>query len=242
MRAKIHPAIRRIVWLIILIGAIAALSAMIGFVFNLGPGITLPFTRTALDIGWLLVFGFIWLAIGLMLLWWLRPVTGESDESNNVQRLEAQFMQSQMALDARLADVDARVLGFASQLDGLRSLGGRLSDVEKAVQGMTGRLEELGDVSNRLHELERQPGGLHATTRDTPAHRDDAGEISQRLHDLDSELDNLATTIQDAHRRIDKLGDVNTRLDNLESQLDALYVTLQDVHRRIDGLEQGSNR
>jgi DNA repair ATPase RecN len=242
MRASIHPAIRRIVWLIIIIGAIATLIAAICFLFNLGPGITLPFTRTALDIGWLFVFGLMWLVVGLILLWWLRPVTGESDESNNVQQFEEQFMQSQMAQDAHLADIDARVKGFASQMDSLRSLSAHLSDVGKVVQGITARLEGLSDVSNRLHELERRSGGPPATVKDTPAHSDDAGEISQRLHDLDSEIDNLATTIQDAHRRIDNLGDVNGRLDDLESQLDALYVTLQDAHRRIDGLEQGNNR
>lgn len=232
MRASVHPAIRRIVWLIILIGAIATLSAVIGFLFNLGPGITLPFTRTALDMGWLLVFGLMWLVIGLMLFWWLRPVTGELGEVNTVQRVEAQFLQSQTAQDARLADIDAR----------LKGLSAGLSDVESVVQNVAARLEAWGDVSNRLHEVEARSGGPQGTVNDTRAQGADAGESSQRLHDLDSELGNLATTIQDAHRRIDHLGDVNTRLDGLESQLDALYVTLQDAHRRIDALEQGDNR
>jgi uncharacterized membrane protein YccC len=214
MRANIHPAIRRIVWLIILIGALADVIAAIAFLFNLGPGITLPFTKAALDVGWLFVFGFMWLAVGILLLWWLRPVTGVTDESDNVQRLEAQFRQFQAAQDARLADLDTRLTGLASQLDRLGDLGVRLSGVEKLAQGMRARLERL----------------------------DDAGAISQRPHDLDSELGSLATTLQDAHRRIDSLGDVNARLDELASQLDALYVTVQDAHRRIDGLEQRSNR
>jgi hypothetical protein len=197
MRASIHPAIRRIVWLIILIGASAVLGAGISFLFNLGPGITLPFTKAALDAGWLFVFGFMWLAIGLLLLWWLRPVPGVFDESNNAQHLEAQLRQSQTA-----------------QLDSLSSFSARLSDVEKAIQGISARLEAQGDAganSQRPHDLDSELGSLATTIQDAHRRIDSLGDVNARLDNLESQLDALYVTLQDTHRRIDGLEQGNNR-------------------------------
>ena len=217
MPTDIHPGGRRIVGLIIVIGAGAVLIALVYTLFNLGSGVTLPFARTPLDIGWLLAFGLMWLIVGVLLWWWLRPGSGASDPGETLQQLEkrlTQFQQLQTAQtthEGRLAELDHRLQGFDDKLE---NLSARLADLDKAFQRLSVRLERLD-------------------TADTP------GMTGNRALDLDHEVDNLATSIHDAHTRLDSLSDVNSRLDDLTSQVDSLYVTLQDVHQRLDGIEEG---
>src|SRR5712691_5402971 len=64
MRTEIHPAVRRITWLMIVVGAGTTLVSIVYLLFNLGPGVMLPFTKTALDTGWLAIFGLLWLGPG----------------------------------------------------------------------------------------------------------------------------------------------------------------------------------
>ncbi len=238
MRAEIHPAARRLTWLIIVIGAVAALIAAFYLVFNPGSGIALPFTRTALDVGWLLVFGAMWLVVGVVMLWWLRPTAGPGTEGSSAREFGDQVAPVQMAQDAHFEQIDARIKSLTSQIEDLNRSTARLDDLERTVEGISARLAGLEDLSSRLNGLERQVNSSHVTAQDQAAHALGGKEP----HDLDAELGSLATAIQDAHARIDNLGDVATSLRDLESQLDALYVTLQDMHRRIDGLEQIDSR
>src|SRR3989442_184257 len=108
MRSDVHPAARRITWLMIIVGAIAVLIAFAYWLFNVGPGVMLPFTRTAFDVGWLFMFGLLWLAVGLLFLWWLRPTAGESEGSEHIRLPAKQTAQFEAALDPRLADINAR--------------------------------------------------------------------------------------------------------------------------------------
>ncbi len=224
MRAELHPAARRITWLIIVIGAIAALVAVVYLLFNLGPGITLPFTRTALDTGWLLIFGLMWFVLGLMLLWWLRPLPHDAEHGQSDAKQVAPFQAEQAR---HLTDLGTRINGLESQIE---TIGGRLNSLESAIQSISERLGKLDDVRR-----------LRATTNEKSAGGGGSDEVTSSLRDLDSELGSLATSIQDAHTRIDSLGDVSSRLHEVESQLDALYVTLQEAHRRLDSLEQVEN-
>ncbi len=218
MRAEIHPAARRITWLTVIIGAVAVITAILYLLLNLGPGIALPFTRTLLDTGWLLIFGLLWLVVGVLMLWWLRPVSTEVND--NGRQFDQQLAQIQTAQNAQISEINTLLKRQDSQLE---QMSARLTDLEKALKGI--QLEVQNEASKP-----------RATVKDSLAET-----AANHLRDLDNELGSLATTIQDAHTRLDTLGDVNSRLHELETQLDDLYVTLQDAHRRIDGLEQVSN-
>ncbi len=189
----------------------ATLVALALGVFNSGAGITLPLTRTALDNGWLLVFGLMWLIVGIILLVWVRP-TSDADEP--LQHLEKRLIEFQSAQEQRGTDLHSHLRRLENRLEGmnnlaaLNSFGERLADLEKAVKRIAAQVEGI----------------------------DSAGSP-----DVSHELDNLATTLQDAHTRLDSLGDVNSRLDDMTSQVDALYVTLQDIHQRLDVIEGRGN-
>src|SRR5712691_5563943 len=123
MRTEIHPAVRRITWLMIVVGAGTTLVSIVYLLFNLGPGVMLPFTKTALDTGWLAIFGLLWLVSGVLLLWWLRP--GES----------------RIAEDGKLPNKQ-----IIENIDGLTR---RLSSIEETLQLLSTRSEEWAGLPDR---------------------------------------------------------------------------------------------
>jgi prefoldin subunit 5 len=212
MRTEIHPAVRRITWLMIVIGAGATLVAVSYFLFNLGPGVMLPFTKTALDAGWLAIFGLLWLVSGVLLLWWLRP------EGPSIARTELS-PNKQMA-------------------ENIQDLMKRLSSMEETVQRLNTQIGDSGDLADRMTKFDQaleQQKRFVAASKQAPVNGSDS-----RV--LDHELDNLGTALQDVNKRLDKVDDVANRVHDLDTQLDALYVTLHDVHQRIDSLEQTVSR
>lgn len=220
MRPGVDSVSRRLIWLIIAIGALASLGALLNGLFTSGSGISLPFTRTPLDGGWLFVFGLMWLIVGVTLFFWVRPVALQTDADEPLHELEnlleKRFAEFQSAQELRLTELQAQVKRLEAQLasqhnnptvtDTLDSIGKRLAALESSVERTNSRIERIS-VAN-------------------------AGALN-----VDHELGNLATTLQDVHERLDNLSDVHSRLDDLTSQVDALYVTLQDIHHRLDVIE-----
>ncbi|MEP7288769.1 MAG: hypothetical protein ABI947_23705 [Chloroflexota bacterium] len=181
MRTTIHPAARRIVWLIITIGAVATLVAIVYILFNLGSGITLPFMRTALDIGWLFVFGVMWLIVGLILWWWLRPIPGLSDDAETIQQWQA-------ALNKRLTELETR-----------------LNTPQPIIQ----TTPDAAEIIKRLDSLDKEVDSLATTIQDAHVRLNSLDDVTSQLHDLDTQLDSLYVTLQDVHRRIDSLEQAN---------------------------------
>ncbi len=190
MRIEIHPAARRITWLIIVSGGLAALIAIYFLVFNPGPGISLPITRTALDAGWLLILGLAWFVIGLLMLRWLRPtgsIVAPADEKTR-----------QLADLDTLNTLDARIRSLETQISATET---RLSSLERTLQIVQPR----GKTANPQRDLDNELGSLATAIRDLHTRLDDLGDVNHRLHDLESQLDQMYVTLQDAHRRLDEI-------------------------------------
>ncbi len=175
MRTEIHPAARHITWLVIVVGGITALVGLAYLVFNLGPGISLPFTRTALDAGWLLVFGLMWFVVGLVMLRWLRPTSPATvltdDRARKIDEIEI-----------RLQNLETRLTALEHTLPKVRM-----------------------DTGPDPRDLDNELGSLATTIQDAHTRLDDLGDVNHRLHDLESQLDQLYVTLQDAHRRLDEI-------------------------------------
>jgi hypothetical protein len=211
MRAEIHPAARRITWLVIAIGALAVIIASIYFLFNLGAGIALPFTRTPLDVGWLLIVGLLWFAVGLIMLWWLRPVADQI-ERDNAQPITQPAAPMQPVDDTRL---DSSIANLGQQIE---QLGARLNDVDQQVTSVQERLKTSPTASsvqakdgNPLRDLDNELGSLATAIQDAHTRLDGFGDVHDRLSELESQLDALYVTLQDAHRRLDSLEQVSSR-------------------------------
>jgi uncharacterized membrane protein len=211
MRTDIHPAARRITWLIILVGGLVTFVALVYLLFNPGTGVAIPFARTTLDIGWLLIFGLMWFVIGLMLLRWLRPVAAGAADSEISQQLEKKFAQFQTTQDARLADLDARAKTLGGQLE---RMDARLRDLETQLNSAQAGLREKitrSSASSEARDLDNELGSLATAIQDAHTRLDDLGDVSSRLYDLASQLDTLYVTVQDAHRRIDAIEQASHR-------------------------------
>src|SRR5262249_41555816 len=129
MRTEIHPAARRITWLMIVIGAGATLVSIVYGLFNLGPGVMLPFTKTPLDTGWLAIFGLLWLVSRVLLLWWLRP------EEMIAARAEPSRDKQITAIESRLQKLEAQV-----------------GTQDTTIQNLKTWFDELGESTNGMVE------------------------------------------------------------------------------------------
>ncbi len=166
MQTRLHPAVRQIAWLVVVIGLVATLIAAITLLFKLGPGIVLPLTTSPLDAGWLLIFGLLWLITGAFILVWMQPETGAVDDYNS------RFAQH----ETRLTDLDKALQAIqtrldtlerpANQTDPLRELTLELDNMGAAIQDMQRRLDDVRGVNAQIDDLKSQLEALYVTLQD----------------------------------------------------------------------------
>jgi hypothetical protein len=176
MQANIHPATRRIAWLVVVVGAAATCASVIYSRLNLGQGILLPFTGSPLDSGWLFVFGLLWLVTGVLALWWLRPSAEDGVASPDINRLAQ--------TEARLVVLEKAIQAISPKL--------------KTPNGSV-------NPPDQLHELNLELDSLGTSIQDIHRRLDELRDVNARLDELALQLDALYITVQDAHKRIDDL-------------------------------------
>jgi hypothetical protein len=168
----IHPAARRMAWLVVIVGAVATSIAAIYSRLDLGQGIVLPFTKSALDSGWLFVFGLLWLITGVLALWWLRPATVQSDDANRLPQYDSRLI----ALEKAIQTINTRLKAPNSVVgpsDSLHELNLELDNLGTSIQEVHRRLDDLGDVNSRLDDLASQLDAMYITVQDAHKRIDD---------------------------------------------------------------------
>lgn len=245
---------RRIAWLIFFVGILVVVASVGLALVASNASNPRRLDQALREVGGLIAVGGLWVVVGMVLLWWMRSLPQENDESH--QKPERQLAEIQTAYEARFAALEARLDPIANIAVELAARVSTLSVPETAPETLSkridalqqelhSRLDPLGDLNSRAAKLDETLIALH-TDVDHLRHRlDQWDDQTDRLEnapastrELDAELSTLSTGIQDAHKRLDRLGDAANRVQWLEKQLDGLYVTLQDLHRRIDGLEK----
>ncbi len=161
MQTRLHPATRRLAWLMVVVGVGVTVLSGIALLSNADSGIVLPFTKSALDAGWLFIFGLAWLVTGILALWWLRPTTGEPDYEARLIALEKAVQKISTRLEAWQAAPNSP--------DQLHKLDLELDGFGTTLQDTNRRLDELSDVNTRLDDLASQLDALYVTVDD--AHR-----------------------------------------------------------------------
>ncbi|SRR5258706_11603862 len=168
MGTNMHPATRRIMWLIIAIGIITVLAAVIMPFLKIGnpQDSTAPF-----------ILGSLWIIVGILLMRWLRPIAEEADETDTI-------VDSLNHINARLDAMEKTLHGLQAQPEGPNAMITRLDhEVENlatTVQDAHKRLDSLGDVNSRLNELETQLDSLYVTLHDTHKRIDDLEQAGNR--------------------------------------------------------------
>src|SRR5262249_20048389 len=99
MRTDMHPATRRIVWLIIAIGTITVLAAILMPIFS---------AANPLDSTTPIILGLLWIIVGILLMRWLRPMAEEADETDNV-------VDSLHKINLRLDAMEKAIQGIQAQ-------------------------------------------------------------------------------------------------------------------------------
>jgi hypothetical protein len=201
MQSGMYPFARRLTWLIIVVGGVAVFISMVYLLVKPDTGIVLPITRTALDAGWMLVGGLVWLGLGAIILSWLKA---DRDNSATSQPI------TQTAID------DTRLNELATRVQNLDT---RLADLVTTVQHMNTQLASVAgpskpkaitDPALNRGDLDHELGTLTTLIQEAHARLDKFDGIDSRVHDLDSQLDSLYVTLQDIHHRIDSLEEANT--------------------------------
>jgi hypothetical protein len=171
----IHPAARRMAWLVVIVGAVATSTAAIYSRLDLGQGIVLPFTKSALDSGWLFVFGLLWLITGVLALWWLRPAAVQSDDANRLPQYDSRLI----ALEKAIQTINTRLKAPNSVVgpsDSLHELNLELDNLGTSIQDVHRRLDDLGDVNSRLDDLASQLDAMYITVQDAHKRIDDLAQ------------------------------------------------------------------
>lgn len=173
----LHPAARRMAWLLVIVGAAATVTSLIYTRLDMSQQIALPFTKTPLDSGWLFIFGLLWLITGVLALWWLRPSASVGSEAENP-----------------LAHFEARLTALEKTLQTMRT--------PLKTPATSPKTTLLDDP---LHELNLELDNLGTSIQEVHRRLDDLRDVNSRLDDLASQLDAIYITVQDAHKRIDDL-------------------------------------
>ena len=193
MQSGTYVFTRRLTWLIIIVGGGAVLISIVYLLARPDTEIVLPITRTALDAGWFLVAGLIWLGIGVVIRWWL---PADSDNSANVQPI------NQAAIDNRLNELANRVASLDTRQDDLaitvQNLNAQLSSTTNR-----SKPQVIDDSALSRADLDHELGTLTTLAQDAHGRIDKLDGVDSRLHDLESQLDALYVTLQDIHQRID---------------------------------------
>jgi predicted flap endonuclease-1-like 5' DNA nuclease len=211
MRTVQNPA-RRIAWLIILLGAVALVGGLLWRALNPeSPGISLPFTRTVFDAGWLIWAGLGWLVVGGLLRGSLNAMPGKSaQEANTRVTIDTAIREARAAADLRLNDLDARVRSLDST-DRLTLLEQRLTDLEaaRAARPLDTR---SSDLDERFHDLNGRLVALNSRI-------DGLGHVQGRLDGHDRSLTDVDTRLQAVQARLDQLVDPLPRLNLLDQRV-----------------------
>lgn len=169
MEPEMHPAIRRITWLIIAIGAITILTAVVMPLLNV---------RTPLDGSSTFILGLLWLVVGALLMRWLRPTPRVPTAGENVEDSLIQLNMRLDTMERTLQSIQAKINEPSNvRLD---SLDYELDSLATTVQDAHKKLDDLGDVTSRLRELETQLDSLYVTLHDTHKRIDDMEQAGKR--------------------------------------------------------------
>ena len=241
MRTVQNPA-RRIAWLIILVGAVALVGGLLWRVLNPeSAGISLPFTRTLFDAGWLIWAGLGWLVVGGLLRGSLNAMPGNSaQEANTRVTIDTAIREARAAADVRLNDLDARVRSLDAT-DRLTQLEQRLAELESA-RGAVAPDTRSSDLDERFHDLNGRLVAINARI-------DGLGHVQGRLdgHDrsqaaVDTRLNLLDQRVSDHADRLNR-GDTlftqnNTRINDLKAELGVIDAEIQGLSARLTSIQE----
>lgn len=254
MRTVQNPA-RCIAWLIILVGAVALVGGLLWRALNPeSPGISLPFTRTVFDAGWLIWAGLGWLVVGGLLRGSLNALPGSSaQEANTRVTIDTAIREARAAADLRLNDLDARVRSMdltrleqrLTDLEAARAsrpLDTRSSDLDERFHDLNGRLvainsriDGLGHVQGRLDGHDRSLTEVDTRLQAIQARLDQAADPMPRLNLLDQRVSDHA----DRLNRGDALfTQNNTRINDLKAELGVIDAEIQGLSARLTSIQE----
>jgi predicted nucleic acid-binding Zn-ribbon protein len=239
MRTVQNPA-GRIARLIMVVGAAALVVGLLWRLLNpQAAGISLPFTRTLFDIGWLIWLGLAWIIIGAVL--WRASDQPTAETANARMTVDTALRDFRFATEQRLKDLDDKLKtingsgqtsDYESRLD---DLDARLGDIhyETAIINMDSRLNELDTRLTGLTDLSTRLSGLEANLNDAHNRMDSAGDVHGRLVALNARIDGLGHVQGrlDGHDRT--LSEVQARLESLHAEFGVTDAELQGLSARL---------